>query len=208
MQKLVIGTAIALFSLSVANAATVTGSIYENDLTGASDATPANVPLTTPDVTFTVSSPINFASGSLYTIGEFLSSGGANVLTGSSQLGNTLDNTLFNFTGNVAVTNGETFTAGHDDGLTLIINGMTVISAPGPTSFSNTPSTYTGPSGTFAFQLVYGECCGAPGDLSISLPLASAVPEPSTWAMMILTFAGIGFMGYRRRKGTMAPAAA
>jgi hypothetical protein len=27
----------------------------------------------------------------------------------------------------------------------------------------------------------------------------SAVPEPSTWAMMILGFAGIGFMAYRRR---------
>ena len=27
----------------------------------------------------------------------------------------------------------------------------------------------------------------------------SGVPEPSTWAMMILGFAGIGFMGYRRR---------
>jgi PEP-CTERM motif len=40
------------------------------------------------------------------------------------------------------------------------------------------------------------------------LTAVDAVPEPSTWAMMILTFAGIGFMGYRRRKGTMAPAAA
>jgi hypothetical protein len=29
--------------------------------------------------------------------------------------------------------------------------------------------------------------------------IMSAVPEPSTWAMMILGFAGIGFMGYRRR---------
>jgi hypothetical protein len=29
--------------------------------------------------------------------------------------------------------------------------------------------------------------------------LASAVPEPSTWAMMILGFAGIGFMAYRRK---------
>jgi hypothetical protein len=26
-----------------------------------------------------------------------------------------------------------------------------------------------------------------------------AVPEPSTWAMMILGFAGVGFMAYRRR---------
>jgi hypothetical protein len=37
----------------------------------------------------------------------------------------------------------------------------------------------------------------------------SAVPELSTWAMMILGFAGVGFMAYRRRKGgTLALAAA
>ena len=28
----------------------------------------------------------------------------------------------------------------------------------------------------------------------------AAVPEPSTWAMIILGFAGVGFMAYRRRK--------
>ena len=27
-----------------------------------------------------------------------------------------------------------------------------------------------------------------------------SVPEPSTWAMMILGFAGVGYMTYRRRK--------
>jgi hypothetical protein len=27
----------------------------------------------------------------------------------------------------------------------------------------------------------------------------TAVPEPSTWAMMILGFAGVGFMAYRRK---------
>jgi hypothetical protein len=32
----------------------------------------------------------------------------------------------------------------------------------------------------------------------------SAVPEPSTWAMMILGFAGVGFMAYRRRTGSTA----
>jgi hypothetical protein len=32
----------------------------------------------------------------------------------------------------------------------------------------------------------------------------SAVPEPSTWAMMILGFCGIGFMAYRRKdRGAM-----
>jgi PEP-CTERM motif len=33
----------------------------------------------------------------------------------------------------------------------------------------------------------------------IFVQVGSGVPEPSTWAMMILGFAGIGFMTYRRR---------
>jgi hypothetical protein len=32
----------------------------------------------------------------------------------------------------------------------------------------------------------------------------SAVPEPSTWVMMILGFAGIGFMAFRKRKNGLA----
>jgi hypothetical protein len=35
----------------------------------------------------------------------------------------------------------------------------------------------------------------------------SAVPEPSTWAMMILGFFGIGFMAYRKRKNGLVLAA-
>jgi hypothetical protein len=31
-------------------------------------------------------------------------------------------------------------------------------------------------------------------------PQITAVPEPSTWAMMILGFAGLGFMAYRRSR--------
>ena len=32
-----------------------------------------------------------------------------------------------------------------------------------------------------------------------SVSAVSAVPEPSTWAMMLLGFAGVGFMAYRRK---------
>ena len=33
---------------------------------------------------------------------------------------------------------------------------------------------------------------------------ASAIPEPSTWAMMLAGFAGLGFLGFRRaRKATL-----
>jgi hypothetical protein len=34
---------------------------------------------------------------------------------------------------------------------------------------------------------------------NLDVTINSAVPEPSTWAMMILGFAGIGFMAYRRK---------
>ena len=199
-QKLLFGAAVLLTALSVAGSAyanVATGSIWENDPTGAGDATPANVPTGPADVTFSVTTPIDFESGAAYTIGEFLSSGGATVLSGAGELGNTLDNTIFNFTGNVSVTAGEVFTVGHDDGLTLVIGGLTVISAPLGTSFVVTQQTYTGPSGTLPFQLVYGEAFGAPGDLEISLPLNGAAPEPATWVMMVLGFAGLGFAGYR-----------
>ena len=36
--------------------------------------------------------------------------------------------------------------------------------------------------------------------------VSPAVPEPSTWAMMALGFAGLGFVGYRRAR--LRPAAA
>lgn len=36
----------------------------------------------------------------------------------------------------------------------------------------------------------------------------AAVPEPSTWAMMLLGFAGVGFVAYRRRKQPLRLSAA
>jgi hypothetical protein len=38
-------------------------------------------------------------------------------------------------------------------------------------------------------------------------PAVNGVPEPSTWAMMILGFFGVGFMAYRRRKSSALSAA-
>lgn len=36
--------------------------------------------------------------------------------------------------------------------------------------------------------------------LELGVVPVAAVPEPSTWAMMILGFAGVGFMAYRKRR--------
>jgi hypothetical protein len=47
---------------------------------------------------------------------------------------------------------------------------------------------------------------GPSGTVAVSV---SAVPEPSTWAMLLLGFAGLGFAGYRHtRMNRVASAAA
>jgi hypothetical protein len=43
-------------------------------------------------------------------------------------------------------------------------------------------------------------------DIALTAAVAAAIPEPSTWAMMILGFCGIGAMTYRRRKSAMLAA--
>ena len=44
-----------------------------------------------------------------------------------------------------------------------------------------------------------GDVVGWSGDDAV-LWSPATVPEPSTWAMMLLGFAGLGFAGYRRAK--------
>jgi hypothetical protein len=214
-KNLVLGalaTVASVVSLNAALANVVEGTGYETTGTIASDATPASlagVAAGAPQVTFSVSSdPLSLNpsdSSANYTLGSWLGTAG---VTGTYSHGaastDSMENTIWNFVGTVTVTTGETFSASHDDGLTLIIGGVTVIDAPGPTAAVTTTETYTGPSGNEPFQLVYGECCGAPGSLVVDLPLTSSVPEPSTWAMMLLGFAGLGFVGYRRTKKVAA----
>jgi hypothetical protein len=63
------------------------------------------------------------------------------------------------------------------------------------------PITFTGGS----FDLTIADVTFGRGDSSalitglISNAVAVSTPEPSTWAMMILGFAGVSFLAYRRR---------
>jgi hypothetical protein len=61
-------------------------------------------------------------------------------------------------------------------------------------------AAYPGSPFTFTGTYTIGEDAGS-GTFNIA-----NVPEPSTWAMMVLGFAGIGFMAYRRKSksGLMA----
>jgi hypothetical protein len=58
----------------------------------------------------------------------------------------------------------------------------------------SSPFTFNGTPIFFGVDVVNG--AGDTGNVGAVL---SAVPEPSTWAMMILGFFGVGFMAYRRK---------
>jgi hypothetical protein len=55
---------------------------------------------------------------------------------------------------------------------------------------------------------IYGVYTINGGDpITVPVALTVGVPEPSTWAMMLLGFAGLGFAGYRTSRRTAAAAA-
>ena len=64
----------------------------------------------------------------------------------------------------------------------------------------------SGPAGTYvAFEdLTFPFSDFNYFDQTFVFTVASAVPEPSTWAMMILGFFGVGFMAYRRRNQSLS----
>jgi hypothetical protein len=191
----------------------IVGSVQANTVSGrlwhvpeaiAHNAIPANVPVTTPDVTFDVNSPFNF-SGTNVTVGTWLGSSSAfNIVentagTLASPMDDLTTGTLLEFSGLVTVTNGQTFTVTHDDGLTLTIGGLDLGFSPGPTSPITSIATYTGPSGNHPFQLVYAECCQGPAVLQVDLPLSS-VPLPAAGWMGLMMLCGMGTFGRIRTR--------
>jgi hypothetical protein len=107
----------------------------------------------------------------------------------------------------VSTTGNYNFNFGSDDAGYLFVDGNLLAALPGPRGYS--PANYTDFLATGQFHEAVIEYANeaAPGAV-LSLGI-SAVPEPSTWAMMVLGFAGLGLVGYRRaRKGTTACAAA
>lgn len=110
------------------------------------------------------------------------------------------------FTGDIFLDAGDNFfTIAHDDGLQISLDGGIglVVDTPGPTAPVTTPFTITAPSaGTYHFTMSYGECCGGPAVLQWFYKEGGPVgevPEPATWAMMLLGFGAIGFQMRRTR---------
>jgi hypothetical protein len=70
-------------------------------------------------------------------------------------------------------------------------------------TYSSTPTfqqvLYTTTSATPNTNLFFTDLpASGTGSVTVTPIIPSAVPEPSTWAMMLAGFAGLGFLGYRQ----------
>lgn len=57
-------------------------------------------------------------------------------------------------------------------------------------------------NGLYSYVFSYGGTVNGNPAVDSVTGTITAVPEPATWAMMILGFIGVGFVAYRRRSGT------
>ena len=185
-------------SVTGATAATLAAGTCHN---GAGACTLANA-----DVLFSTNGISFNANGA--TISGWLGSSGfalEGLIASGTTLAHLMDATIWEFRGNVSVTgtvaSPQAFTFANDDGLTLVVNGQTVINQPGPAGASTTTAFYTGGvNSNAAFDLIYAECCGGPAVLQASLPGPSTAPAPEPDSVLLVGTILAGVAGMLRRK--------
>jgi hypothetical protein len=93
-----------------------------------------------------------------------------------------------------------------DNGASVVVNATIAgdfgdfINSQGGINQAVNEATYSlGTDRFFEFTRVHELHDGGDNVLLSDITAVAAVPEPSTWAMMILGFVGVGFMAYRRK---------
>jgi hypothetical protein len=201
-------TALAGPAHSTVITATVDFWSYQGNAGSTSAALNNPITLTTPTAIFTYTGDLNWnTSDPANTVGEFLNAASITSYSGSITEAAFLNTMLsssgdgitsyFKLTGTISSPGIFAGTLTHDDGAVLTVNGHTLVNTPGETAQDIEPFSDPGGFTNAPFTLTYVEGNGAPSILS--LDVTSPVPEASTWAMMILGFAGVGFMAYRRK---------
>lgn len=184
-------------------------------------ADPAHMPSGAPTATFTWTGDINWSDTSAQNstsaggiAGNFLdgfstqaSNFSSGTLTEAQFLASSLTiagdaySSFFHISGAYSSPTAINGTFSHDDGATVYVDGAYAGGSAPETSVVN--SAYTLAAGTHNVDLYYVAGNGTPSVLNFSTP---GVPEPATWAMMLLGFGGVG--AAMRRRQTQTPIAA
>jgi hypothetical protein len=188
--------AIGLLSPS-ARANTISGVAYCNmtDQDAAYTPAPGVAHSGTQCAAFTASD-ITFSS-SADTIGGFLSSG--NVLGPVTYLNgftdaSSLNLSMFLFTGTAYFTQGQTYSATHDDGTVMVVGDNTVINSPWRTGALTNYFTFSDASGNYTFRYDYTQEFG--GNTYTTDATVAPVPEPRS---LILFATGAALLvGFRK----------
>jgi fibro-slime domain-containing protein len=114
------------------------------------------------------------------------------------------------FSGVLVVPTAETvtFTFGADDDAILALNNDVIAQLGGVHQLTAGPvTTTTLAAGSYNLELFYADRQTTDAKLQFSIDtegvsISPGVPEPSTWAMLLLGFAGIGFMAYHGQSKT------
>lgn len=102
------------------------------------------------------------------------------------------------------VFDGAYFSGSEPVGYQLLLNGALVFTTAPSSQLTNTPIfVASGYAGAVDEVIVFGPQ-GFYGLDDFTYHAVSGVPEPATWAMMVLGFAGLGFLAYRRRNQSTA----
>jgi PEP-CTERM motif len=146
-------------------------------------------------VAYTIINSAFGASGSNIGSIEFIGLGGANVTYQLVEGNNVRDHyygSFNNFAANLFAT-------------AAYQNGNVVPDGPGLVHFDVQQFSLAGLNGQNLSEIIFtgnGSSGGLPFLAAVTTEVA-AVPEPSTWAMMILGFFGLGFMAYRRKNSAV-----
>lgn len=161
--------------------------------------TPSAGSATTPKVSFTGSTVI---SGNSYSNGSMYPPNG----TGGNDA-NGFQTAVFS--GNFTFSSPQTFnfTLGADDDALLFVDNKVVLQLGGVHGNSSVTAMPTLSAGLHTFNLFYADrqqtgaslSFSIPNDVVVTPPPVGGVPEPATWAMLLVGFGGIGVTARSRR---------